>query len=183
GGYGKHFRLANRRDWGGGDYLDLQQGVDEVIALGIADPARLGVCGWSYGGFMTSWTITQTARFKAASIGAAVTNPMSFTATADIPSFIPDYFGCEVWEDLPFYQAHSPVFHAHKVVTPAIMQHGDADARVPLEQGLQYYDLLRRRGVPVEMYIYPRQGHAVSEPRLLADALQRNLDWFTEMLG
>ena len=183
GGYGKHFRFANRRDWGGGDYLDLQQGVDEVIALGIADPARLGVCGWSYGGFMTSWTITQTARFKAASIGAAVTNPMSFNATADIPSFIPDYFGCEVWEDLPFYQAHSPVFHAHKVVTPAIMQHGDADARVPLEQGLQYYDLLRRRGVPVEMYIYPRQGHAVSEPRLLADALQRNLDWFTEMLG
>jgi dipeptidyl aminopeptidase/acylaminoacyl peptidase len=107
---------------------------------------------------------------------------MSFNATADIPSFIPNYFGCEPWQDLSFYQAHSPIFQAHHAVTPAIMQHGDADARVPLEQGLQFYDALRRRGVPVELYIYPRQGHAISEPRLLADALQRNLDWFTERL-
>lgn len=182
GGYGKAFRFANRQDWGGGDFHDLQQGVDTIIAMGIADPTRLGVCGWSYGGFMTSWTITQTDRFKAASIGAPVTNAMSFNATADIPSFIPDYFGCEAWQDLPFYQAHSPVFHAHQVVTPALIQHGDADERVPLEQGLQFYNVLRRRGIPVEMYIYPRQGHAINEPRLLADALQRNLDWFTHHL-
>jgi dipeptidyl aminopeptidase/acylaminoacyl peptidase len=182
GGYGKDFRFANRQDWGGGDYRDLQQGVDTVIAMGIADPARLGICGWSDGGFMTSWTITQTDRFKAASIGAPVTNPMTFNATADIPGFIPDYFGREAWDDLNFYIAHSPIFHAHKVVTPAIIQHGDADVRVPLEQGLQYFHVLKRRGVPVEMYIYPRQGHALSEPRLLADALRRNLEWFAEML-
>jgi dipeptidyl aminopeptidase/acylaminoacyl peptidase len=181
-GYGKTFRFANRHDWGGGDYRDLQQGVDTVIDLGIADPERLGICGWSYGGFMTSWTITQTERFKAASIGAAVTNPMSFNATADIPGFIPDYFGAEAWEDLTFYQAHSPIFHVHNVQTPSILQHGDADARVPLEQGLQFFNALKRRGVPVEMYIYPRQGHAITEPRLLADALARNLEWFTEML-
>jgi dipeptidyl aminopeptidase/acylaminoacyl peptidase len=182
GGYGKAFRFANRHDWGGGDYRDLQQGVDTVIELGIADPERLGICGWSYGGFMTSWTITQTDRFRAASIGAAVTNAMSFNATADIPSFIPDYFGCEYWQDPSFYQAHSPIFHAHKVVTPSLIQHGDADPRVPLEQGLQFFYALKRRGVPVEMYIYPRQGHAINEPRLLADALRRNLEWFTEML-
>jgi dipeptidyl aminopeptidase/acylaminoacyl peptidase len=182
GGYGKTFRFANRQDWGGGDYRDLQQGVDTVIGMDIADPARLGVCGWSYGGFMTSWTITQTDRFKAASIGAPVTNPMSFSATADIPSFIPDYFGCEPWQDLPFYMAHSPIFHVEKVVTPAIIQHGDADERVPLEQGLQFYNGLKRRGVPVEMYIYPRQGHAINEPWLLADALRRNLEWFVEQL-
>lgn len=181
-GYGKEFRFANRRDWGGGDYRDLQQGVDTVIQMGIADPERLGICGWSYGGFMTSWTITQTDRFKAASIGAAVTNPMSFNATADIPSFIPNYFGAEAWEDLAFYQAHSPIFHVHKVQTPAIIQHGDADPRVPLEQGLQFYNAMKRRGVPVEMYIYPRQGHAISEPRLLADALARNLEWFSRKL-
>lgn len=182
GGYGKEFRFANRQDWGGGDYRDLQQGVDTVIQQGIAEPERLGICGWSYGGYMTAWTITQTDRFKAASIGAPVINPMSFNATADIPSFIPDYFGCEPWQDLPFYMAHSPIFHVEKVVTPAIIQHGDADERVPLEQGLQFYNGLKRRGVPVEMYIYPRQGHAITEPRLLADALRRNLEWFTEML-
>lgn len=182
GGYGKEFRFANLQDWGGGDYRDLQQGVDLVIELGIADPARLGICGWSYGGYMTSWTITQTQRFKVASIGAAVTNPMSFSGTADIPSFIPDYFGCEPWEDLAFYQAHSPIFQVQHVQTPAILQHGDADARVPLEQGLQFYNAMKRLGIPVEMYIYPRQGHAINEPRLLADALARNLEWFMEQL-
>lgn len=181
-GYGKTFRFANRQDWGGGDYRDLQQGVDTVIEMGIADPERLGVCGWSYGGFMTSWTITQTDRFRAASIGAAVTNPMSFNATADIPSFIPDYFGSEPWQDLAYYQAHSPIFHVEKANTPSIVQHGDADKRVPLEQGLQFYHALKRRGVPVEMYIYPRQGHAITEPWLLADALRRNLTWFEQQL-
>jgi dipeptidyl aminopeptidase/acylaminoacyl peptidase len=182
GGYGRAFRFANMRDWGGGDYRDLQQGVDTVLDMGIADPERLGVCGWSYGGYMTSWTITQTHRFRAASIGAPVTSPMTFCATADIPSFVPDYFGGESWENFERYRNRSPIFHAHKARTPSIIQHGDADERVPLEQGLQFYYILQRCGAPVEMYIYPRQGHAISEPRLLADAAQRNLDWFTRML-
>ncbi|MCX6045088.1 MAG: S9 family peptidase [Chloroflexi bacterium] len=182
GGYGKQFRAANMRDWGGGDYRDIQQGVDEVLAMGIADPARLGICGWSYGGFMASWTITQTNRFVAASIGAPVTNPTSFNGTSDIPGFIPNYFGVEAWEDPAFYAAHSPIAHVQNVQTPAIIQHGDADVRVPLEQGLQFYNAMHRRGVPVEMYIYPRHGHALSEPRLLADAARRNLEWFAKML-
>jgi len=97
-------------------------------------------------------------------------------------SYVQDLLSAICTKSERFYQAHSPIFQVHHAVTPAIMQHGDADARVPLEQGLQFYDALRRRGVPVELYIYPRQGHAISEPRLLADALQRNLDWFTEML-
>ncbi|MBI3824317.1 MAG: S9 family peptidase, partial [Planctomycetes bacterium] len=92
-GYGKKFRYANYNDWGVGDFQDLMTGVDHVINMGVADENRLGVMGWSYGGFMTSWTITQTKRFKAASVGAGVTNLMSFTGTADIPSFLPDYFG------------------------------------------------------------------------------------------
>ncbi len=97
-GYGKKFRYANYGDWGGGDFQDLMSGVDYVIDQGVADPDRLGVMGWSYGGFMTSWTITQTHRFKAASVGGGVTNLMSFTGTADIPSFLPDYFGGEFWD-------------------------------------------------------------------------------------
>jgi hypothetical protein len=80
-------------DWGFGDYQDLMTGVDRVIEMGVADPARLGVMGWSYGGFMTTWVVTQTNRFKAASAGAPVTNLMSFNGTSDIPAFIPDYFG------------------------------------------------------------------------------------------
>src|SRR5262249_47554496 len=93
--YGQEFRYANYKDWGGGDFQDLMTGVDHVVKQGIADPEKLGVMGWSYGGFMTSWVITHTKRFKAASVGAGVTNLVSFTGTADIPSFIPDYMGAE----------------------------------------------------------------------------------------
>jgi dipeptidyl aminopeptidase/acylaminoacyl peptidase len=132
---------------------------------------------------MTSWIITQTDRFAAASIGAPVTNPISFTGTADIPSFVPGFFGGEFWERWEHYVERTPIFHAQQVRTPTLMQHGDADERVPLEQGLQYYMALERRGVPVEMVIYPRQGHAIAEPRLLADAIRRNLEWFTVKLA
>jgi len=89
-GYGRKFRFANYNDWGGMDYQDLMRGVDRVIEMGVADPDRLAVMGWSYGGFMTSWIITQTHRFRAAAIGAPVTNLWSFTGTSDIPSFLPD---------------------------------------------------------------------------------------------
>ncbi len=111
-----------------------------------------------------------------------VTNLISFIGTADIPSFIPGFFGGEIWERSDLMIERSPLFQAHKANTPSIIQHGDADERVPLEQGLQYYMALERRGVPVEMYIYPRQGHAITEPHLLADAIQRNLEWFTAKL-
>ena len=96
-------------DWGGKDFEDDQTGVDHVISMGIADPDRLAVMGWSYGGFMTSWTITQTHRFKAAVVGAGVTDLWSFTGTADIPGFLPDYFGGEPWTQFENFQKHSPI--------------------------------------------------------------------------
>lgn len=182
-GYGRDFRFANVEDWGGGDFRDLMLMVDAVIEMGIADPERLGICGWSYGGYMTSWSITQTHRFKAASIGAAVTNLVSFIGTSDIPSFIPGYFGGEFWERGELLHARSPLYHVHKARTPALIQHGEADERVPLEQGLQYATGLERNGIPVEMILYPRQGHAINEPRLLADAIARNLAWFATRLA
>jgi dipeptidyl aminopeptidase/acylaminoacyl peptidase len=125
-GYGRKFRYANYKDWGGGDYRDLMTGVDHVIGMGVADQNRLGVMGWSYGGFMTSWVITQTKRFKAASIGAAVTNLMSFTGTADIPAFIPDYMGAQFWDDLEVYRRHSAMFNIKGVSTPSLIQHCEA---------------------------------------------------------
>jgi dipeptidyl aminopeptidase/acylaminoacyl peptidase len=177
-GYGKKFRYANYGDWGGGDFKDLMTGVDHVIGLGVADPERLGVMGWSYGGYMTSWTITQTKRFRAASVGAGVTNLMSFTGTADIPSFLPDYFAGEFWDQLDAYRAHSAMFHVKGVSTPTLIQHGERDERVPLSQGQELYNALKRQGCTTKMVIYPRTPHGIEEPRLLLDCMNRNLDWF-----
>ncbi len=177
-GYGKKFRYANYGDWGNGDFKDLMAGVDHVIAQGIGDPDRLGVMGWSYGGFMTSWTITQTKRFKAASVGAGVTNLMSFTGTADIPSFLPDYFGGEPWEKLDAYRAHSAMFQVKGVTTPTLIQHGERDLRVPLSQGKELYNALKRQGCITQMVIYPRTPHGIEEPKLQLDCMNRNLQWF-----
>src|SRR5262249_31700018 len=123
-GYGHRCRYANEADWGGGDYKDLMAGVDHMIAQGVAAPDRLGVMGWSYGGFMTSWVVTQNKRFKAASVGAGVTNLMSFTGTADIPGFLPDYFGGEYWDKFDAYRNHSAMFQVKGVSTPTLIQHG-----------------------------------------------------------
>lgn len=177
-GYGRRFRYANYQDWGGGDYRDIMSGVDRVIAMGIADPERLGIMGWSYGGYMTSWVITQTKRFKAASVGAGVTNLMSFAGTSDIPGFIPDYFGGEFWEVFDRWRARSALFHMKGVTTPTLIQHGEQDRRVPISQGYELYNALARQKVPVKMVVYPRQPHGLQEPKLIKDAMQRNLEWF-----
>ncbi len=177
-GYGFAFRDANFRDWGGADYRDLMGGVDHLVSQGIADPDRLGIMGWSYGGFMTSWVVTQTKRFKAASVGAGVTNLMSFTGTADIPGFLPDYFGGEVWEVFDVWRSHSAMFQVKGVSTPTLIQHGDADLRVPISQGYEFYNALKRQGVETKMVVYPRQPHGLQEPKLILDAMKRNLEWF-----
>ncbi len=182
-GYGRDFRFANIRDWGGGDLQDIMAGVDTLIARGIADPERLAIMGWSYGGFMASWAITQTDRFKVACIGAPVTDPVSFNGTADIPGFIPDYFGGEYWDDFESYRSQSPILHVGKVQTPALIQHGAADIRVPLSQGRQFYAALRRRGIPTELIVYPRQGHSFHEPRLIIDCRKRVVEWLGKHLG
>ncbi len=182
-GYGHAFRFANYGDWGGGDFRDIMAGVDLLVERGIADPARLGIMGWSYGGYMTSWAITQTDRFRAACVGAGVTNLMSFTGTSDIPGFIPDYLSAEFWEELDPYREHSALFQIGSASTPTLIQHGQSDTRVPLGQGRELYNALKRRGVPVKMVIYPRQGHAISEPRLSIDRRRRSVAWFVEWLG
>ena len=182
-GYGREFRYANYHDWGGGDYRDIMSGVDALVEQGIADPERLGVMGWSYGGYMTSWIITQTRRFKAASVGAGVTNLMSFTGTADISDFIPDYMGGEYWDQFDRWREHSAMFQIKGVTTPTLIQHGDKDVRVPISQGYELHNALKRQGVPVKMVVYPRQPHGLQEPKMQLDAMQRNLDWFDHWLG
>jgi dipeptidyl aminopeptidase/acylaminoacyl peptidase len=177
-GYGKEFRQANLKDWGGGDYRDLMAGVDSVIEQGIADPDRLGVMGWSYGGYMTTWVVGHTKRFKAASIGAPVTDLVSFSGTTDIPAFLPSYFGGEPWDHPGIYRDRSPIAHVQGVKTPTLLQQGDEDERVPIGQGYELYSALKRQGCTVKMVVYPRSHHSIQEPKLLLDAMKRNLEWF-----
>ncbi|MEM8930491.1 MAG: S9 family peptidase [Acidobacteriota bacterium] len=181
-GYGHEFRYANYEDWGGGDYRDLMAGVDRVIEMGLADPDRLGVAGWSYGGYMTSWMITQTDRFAAAAVGAGVTNLRSFVGTADIPSFLPDYFGGEYWDNPDIFRERSAISHVANVETPTLILHGNGDLRVPVSQGHELRVALERRDVPVEMVVYPRMPHGPREPKHLRDLGRRHLDWFGHYL-
>jgi dipeptidyl aminopeptidase/acylaminoacyl peptidase len=177
GGYGKKFRFANLADWGGKDYGDLMAGVDHVVGMGVADPERLAVMGWSYGGFMTSWVIGQTQRFKAAVVGAGVTNLWSFTGTADIPGFLPDYFAGEPWENFEAYRLHSPMSHVGAAATPTLILHGEADIRVPISQGHELYNALKRRGVTAKMVTYPRMPHGPNEPKFMLDIMRRHVEW------
>jgi dipeptidyl aminopeptidase/acylaminoacyl peptidase len=182
-GYGRKFRYANYKDWGGGDFKDLMAGVDHVISLGVADPDRLGVMGWSYGGYMTAWAITQTRRFRAACVGAGICDLVSFTGTTDIPSFVPDYFGGEPWDRFEAYRARSALYHIKGVSTPTLILHGEKDERVPTGQGYELYNALKRQGCPVQMVVYPRMGHGLDEPKLMKDAMTRNVKWFDKYVG
>ena len=179
-GYGTEFRLANQRDWGGADYQDLMAGVDHVLGLGLADPTKLGVMGWSYGGFMSSWIVGHTDRFKAASIGAPVVDLAAQTMTDDIAGFLPSYMKKQPWEDWDVYEEHSPLRFVHQVKTPVLLQHGEADIRVPFSQGVMYYNALKRREVPVRFLVLPRQPHGPTEPRMILKVMQTNLAWMDQ---
>jgi dipeptidyl aminopeptidase/acylaminoacyl peptidase len=179
-GYGGEFRQANLNDWGYGDYDDIMGGVDKLIADGIVHADSLCVTGWSYGGYMTSMIITKTNRFKAAMVGAGVTNLVSFTGTADIPGFIPDYFGGEMWDRTDVYMKHSAMFSIKNAKTPTLVIHGERDLRVPLSQGQELYAALKRLGVKTKMVTYPRTPHGPQEPKFIQDIGERVIAWFNE---
>lgn len=176
--YGEKFLRANINDWGGGDYRDIMSGVDALVARGIADPDRLAHIGWSYGGYMTAWVITQTTRFKAAMVGAGLTNMWSMYGTNDIPSALIAYFGGIPNEKtLPLYLAKSAMSHVDKVTTPTLILHGGNDERVPVGQAQELYRALKDRGKPTELVFYPREGHGIQEYYHQKDRLNRIYDW------
>lgn len=175
GGYGEAFRQANRNDWGGMDWIDINAGIDTLIEQGIADPDRLGLMGWSYGGYIASWATSRGDRLKAISVGAPVTDLLSFHGTADIRSFIPEYFKGASLDEL---RAHSPLWHLKKPAGPVLIQHGEDDERVPLSQGTMLYRLLQELGADVTMVIYPRTPHTPREPKLRVDVGRRNVEFF-----
>ena len=181
-GYGAAFRRANISDWGFGDYEDDMAGVDKVIEMGVAHPDSLVVCGWSYGGYMTSFMVTKTKRFKAASVGAGVTDLVSMTGTSDILSFLSSYFEGELWDRTEVYMKHSAIFHIKGVSTPTQVIHGLSDVRVPTSQGYEFYHALQRLGCPTEMIAYPRTPHGPQEPKFIQDIGERMIAWFNKHL-
>ncbi|MEA2325915.1 MAG: hypothetical protein QOE68_874, partial [Thermoanaerobaculia bacterium] len=181
GGYGSKFRAANRNDWAGMDWIDINAGIDAVIAQGIADPDRLGLMGWSYGGFMASWAIGHSDRFKAISVGAPVVDLLSFHGTSDIRDFIPSYFPASPLA-LDVLRDHSPLWHLKKSSAHILIQHGEADERVPLSQGTMLYRVLSELGNDVTMVTYPRTPHVAREPRLRIDVARRNLEFFMKWI-
>ena len=181
-GYGPAFRRAIVNDWGGVDFADLMSGIDALVAKGQADPKRLGVMGWSYGGYLSAWAIGHTDRFKAASIGGGITNLVSQCGSMDLPDFMPLYMGGEAYERFDFLFDRSPLKYAAAIQTPTLFQHGVADERVPFTQALELYTALSRRGVITRLAAYPRSGHDITETDLLRDLMVRNLDWFTRFV-
>lgn len=178
-GYGKEFRYANVKDWGYGDYDDLMTGVDHVLNMGIADPDRQFVMGWSYGGYMTCWIVSQTDRFKAASMGAGLPNLISMTTTTDINDYLVAHMGGEYfWENYKEYERHSAMYFFENVITPTQVIHGANDVRVPFTQGQEFYNALKMKKVDTEMIVYPRTPHIPGEPKLLMDVTPRILSWF-----
>ncbi len=186
-GYGEKFMRGNIKDWGGGDYRDILAGVDELVRRGIADSSRLAVAGWSYGGFMTGWVVSQTSRFKAAMMGAGLSNMESMYGTTDIPGYIGTFYdgmpqldGTLTNKSLEFYRSRSAVQYAAKVTTPLLMLHGGSDERVPIGQPMEYFRNLKDRGKTVELVFYPREGHGLSEYYHQADKIRRENEWLTK---
>lgn len=182
-GYGKDFRYANIKDWGFGDYEDLMAGVDHVLEMGVAHPDSLLLMGWSYGGYMTSFAVTRTDRFAAASMGAGLPNLISMTTTTDIGDYLVGHMGGEFWDDYETYERHSAMYRIANVTTPTQVIHGERDLRVPFTQGQEFYTALQRRGIPTEMLVLPRTPHGPQEPKLLMEVTPRILKWFDGHLG
>jgi dipeptidyl aminopeptidase/acylaminoacyl peptidase len=182
-GRGRRFLLANRGDLGGADYGDIMAGVDALIARGIADSERLGIGGWSYGGYMTAWAITQTPHFAAAVCGAGIVNWLSYEGQCDCPQLFPRWYALEdVYHRRERSVDRSPISHVANVQTPTLILQGAEDPRVPAAQAGELYQALRQLNVPVQYVRYPREGHSIVEEAHQLDVLHRVSSWFTRYL-
>ena len=186
-GYGEKWMRGNIPDWGGGDYRDIMTGADYLIAKGIADSTKMAFEGWSYGGYMTSWVVSQTGRFKAAMMGAGLPSLMSMAGTTDIPGYIntffngtPQYDGSLINPTNKFYMERSAISYSDKVTTPLLILHGGSDERVPIGQPMEFYRALKDRGKTVELVFYPREGHGFTEYYHQVDRMKREYEWLAK---
>ncbi|MGH2372103.1 MAG: S9 family peptidase [bacterium] len=183
-GHGHEFAASVRGDVGGADYRDIMAAVDAVIARGVANPERLGIGGWSQGGFMTAWAVTQTKRFKAGVMGAGVADWRMMVLTSDLPTFEASLGGSRPWDGPGPHRGDqlSPISFAKNARTPLLILHGQNDARVPVSQAIGFQRALRNQGIPVELVTYPREPHGIREQQHQRDLLRRVLAWFDRWL-
>jgi dipeptidyl aminopeptidase/acylaminoacyl peptidase len=181
-GQGENFTRANVKDFGYGDLRDDLAGIDAAIKKYPVDPNRLGVTGWSYGGFMTMWTVTQTDRFRAAVAGAGVANWQSYYGQNLIDQWMIPFFGTSVYDDPAAYEKSSPIKFIKNVKTPTLVIVGEHDAECPSAQSYEFWHALRTLGVPTQLIIYPGEGHLFLKPENQSDRMSQTLAWFDKYL-
>jgi dipeptidyl aminopeptidase/acylaminoacyl peptidase len=181
-GQGGDFTRANVKDFGGGDLRDILAGVDAAIKKYPIDPARLGVTGWSYGGYMTMWTVTQTNRFRAAVAGAGVANLQSYYGQNLIDQWMIPFFGASVYDDPAVYEKSSPIRFIKNVKTPTLVIAGERDAECPSSQSYEFWHALKTLGVPTQLIIYPGEGHLFIKPEHQVDRMDQTVGWFDKYL-
>jgi len=179
-GYGLGWMTANVENWGEGPMGDVMSGVDYLINQGWADKDRLFVGGGSYGGYLTSWVITQTTRFKAAYVAAGVADLVTEYALTDEPSFLIGYFNSAPYDNEEIYRKNSPLSYASKVKTPVLIVHGERDLRVPVSQAYEFYSALKHYGAKTKLVIYPGEYHGIRGYVHQLDLMARVLEWFKE---
>ena len=179
-GEGEKFTQANRKDFGYGDLKDILAGVDTVTAKLPVDPQRIGLTGWSYGGFMTMFAVTQTDRFRAAVAGAGIANWQSYYGENSIDQWMIPFFGASVYDDPAAYAKSSAINFIRKVKTPTLVVVGDRDGECPAPQSFEFWHALRDEHVPTELVVYPNEGHGFVDPDHRRDVLERALAWFQQ---
>jgi dipeptidyl aminopeptidase/acylaminoacyl peptidase len=181
-GQGEEFTRANVKDFGGGDLRDILAGVDAAIAKYPIDSARLGVTGWSYGGYMTMWTVTQTNRFRAAVSGAGIANWQSYYGQNLIDQWMIPFFGSSVYDDPAVYEKSSPIHYIKNVKTPMLIIVGERDAECPTPQSYEFWHALRTLGVPTQLVLHPGEGHLYLKAENQIDRMDRTVAWFDKYL-
>jgi dipeptidyl aminopeptidase/acylaminoacyl peptidase len=181
-GQGESFTQANRKDFGYGDLRDILAGVDAVEAKYPVDPARVGITGWSYGGFMTMFAVTQTSRFKAAVSGAGLSNWQSYYGENSIDQWMIPYFGASVYDDPAAYAKSSAINYIRKAKTPTLVVVGDRDGECPAPQSYEFWHALRDEHVATQLVVYPNEGHGFVDPAHRRDVMDRAVDWFAHYM-
>jgi dipeptidyl aminopeptidase/acylaminoacyl peptidase len=181
-GQGEAFTRANIKDFGRGDLRDILAGVDTVLRRFPVDGNRLGIKGWSYGGFMTMWTVTQTRRFRAAVAGAGIANWLSYTGENGISEWMVPFFGATAYENKAVYAQSSPINFIANARTPTLIVVGERDAECPAPQSFEFWRGLQHVGVKTQLIVYPDEGHSFQNPAHKRDLLQRTVRWFDTYL-
>jgi dipeptidyl aminopeptidase/acylaminoacyl peptidase len=181
-GYGEKFRSLNVRNLGLGDYADVISGVDSLIAKGIADKDRVAAMGWSQGGYISAFITTYSDRFKAVSVGAGISDWMTYYANTDITPFTRQYLKATPWDDGEIYRKTSPISYIKNAKTPTLIQHGDQDKRVPLPNAFELYHALQDRGVPCKLILYKGFGHPIDKPKQQRAVMEHNYEWFSKYI-